>query len=85
MVRCIDRMQQAERDIDARGVLVVGHRGVLTKNPSVISRSYRESFTVCAKAYGLDLKSWLRLPQPAKASSLEAARERLRKDTTTAQ
>jgi hypothetical protein len=65
---------------------VVGHRGVLTKNPSVmVSRSYRESFTVWANAYGLDLKSRLRLPQPAKANPLEAAQERLRKDATTIQ
>jgi P27 family predicted phage terminase small subunit len=79
MVLCLDRLQQAEADIDARGMLVQGHRGVMTKNPSVmVSRSYRESFTVWAKAFGLDLKSRMRLPKVSVQSPIDAARARLR-------
>jgi P27 family predicted phage terminase small subunit len=78
-VLCLDRLREAEKDIDERGVLVTGHRGVMTKNPSImVARCYRESLQAWSKVFGLDLKSRLRLPKSAGAESpLEAARRTL--------
>lgn len=79
MILCLDRLQQAEADIDARGMLVEGHRGVPTKNPSaMVARMYRESFMTWAKAYGMDIKSRRTLPKPQGVSPLQSARDALR-------
>jgi P27 family predicted phage terminase small subunit len=66
-VICWARLQECEADIDKRGVLVPGDRG-LVKNPSVqISRQYREFVLAWTKQLGLSIAARTRLdmPQPS--------------------
>ena len=80
MIRCLSRLRAAEREVDERGPIVVGHRGVQCRNPAIsVAKNYRESFQWYSKQFGLDLKSRLRLPKSTGGteSPLETARRKL--------
>ncbi|OAT79315.1 phage terminase small subunit P27 family [Desulfotomaculum copahuensis] len=63
---CLARLEEAERDIKERGILVEGDRGKV-KNPACqIAREYRSALQKWAARFGLD---------PQSRSGLDVARE----------
>lgn len=74
MCTVIERLQACERDIQERGVLVDGERG-LVKNPACqLAREYRQSLQRWATEFGLTPagRARLSLPEPPKEDELDA-------------
>lgn len=62
---CWQRVQECERDIEKRGVLIPGYRGSKVKNPSIqIARQYREAMLSWARELGFTIGSRTRLAMP---------------------
>lgn len=65
MCICVARMEECERDITERGVLVPGDRGKV-KNPSCqLSRQYRDAFQRWSQRFGLTPWDRDRIEMPA--------------------
>jgi P27 family predicted phage terminase small subunit len=64
MCVCWARLQECERDVSSRGLLVPGDRGPV-KNPACqLSRQYRQQFQAWARQFGLTPDGRARLPEP---------------------
>ena len=86
---CWQRLQECEKDIAERGVLVKGYRGGPTKNPSLqAARTYREALLAWSRELGFTLGSRSRLAvpkpeQPKRNPFADLEIERLAAETAT--
>lgn len=65
-VRCSVRLEEAERDVGERGILIQGERGMV-KNPALqVAREYRSALVKWCQLFGMtpDARGRMTLPEP---------------------